>query len=91
MDAVGAPAGWVLAALWTAGRSVMVWSSAHVAIASSTFEDLVLSGLAPVAHVRNGLSCRQANNGACRSEGVERLVAQQLPRSFDGVVTGACL
>lgn len=77
MDAGGAPAGWVLVALWAAGGSVMVWSSAHVSIASLTFEDLVLSGLAPVAHVKNGLSCSQANNGACRSEGLERLVAAQ--------------
>jgi hypothetical protein len=48
--------GVVLAALWAAGGSVMVWSGAHVSIASSTFEDLVLSGLAPVADVKNGLS-----------------------------------
>src|SRR5436190_944684 len=41
------------------------------------FEDLVLSGLAPVAHVKKGLSGSQANNGACRSEGLERLVAGQ--------------
>ena len=67
----------VLVALWTAGGSVMVWSGAHVSIASLTFEDLVLSGLAPVAHVKNGLSCSQANNGACRSEGLERLVAAE--------------
>ena len=67
----------LLAALWTAGGSVMVWSSAHVSIASSAFEDLVLSGLAPVAHVKNGLSCSQANNGACRGEGLERLVSGQ--------------
>src|SRR5919109_5501641 len=53
----------------------MVWSGAHVSIASSNFEDRVLSGLAPVAHVKNGLSGSQANNGACRSEGLERLVA----------------
>jgi hypothetical protein len=63
--------------LWPAGRSVTVWSSAHVSIASSDFEDQVLSGLAPVAHVNNGLSCSQANNGACRSEGLEWLVAAQ--------------
>ena len=56
---------------------MVVWSSAHVSIASSTFEDLVLSGLAPVAHVKNGLSGSQARNGACRSEGLERLVAGQ--------------
>jgi hypothetical protein len=55
----------LVAALWTAGGSVMAWSSAHVSIASSTFEDLVLSGLAPVAHVKNRLSGSQANNGAC--------------------------
>jgi hypothetical protein len=30
---------------------VMVWSGAHVSIASSDFEDQVLSGLAPAAHV----------------------------------------
>ena len=41
------------------------------------FEDQVLSGLAPVAHVKNGLSGSQARNGACRSEGLERLVAGQ--------------
>ena len=34
-------------------------------------------GLAPAAHVKNGLSCSQANNGACRSEGLEWLVAGQ--------------
>src|SRR6516165_12388554 len=55
----------------------MVWSGAHVSIASSYFEDRVLSGLAPAAHVKNGLSGSQANNGACRSEGLERLVAGQ--------------
>src|ERR1700756_4303373 len=55
----------------------MVWSSAHVSIASSNFEDLVLSGLAPAAHVKKGLSGSQARNGACRSEGLERLVAGQ--------------
>ena len=67
----------LLTARWTAGGSVMAWGSAHVSIASSTFEDLVLSGLAPVAHVKNGLSGSQATNGACRSEGLERLVAAQ--------------
>src|SRR6476469_1399374 len=41
------------------------------------FEDRVVSGLAPVAHVKNGLSGSQANNGACRSEGLEWLVAGQ--------------
>src|SRR5690242_9069587 len=60
-----------------AGGSVMVWSCAHVSIASSDFEDQVLSGLAPVAHVKKGLSSSQARNGACRSEGLERLVAGQ--------------
>jgi hypothetical protein len=55
----------------------MVWSSAHVSIASSDFEDQVLSGLAPAAHVKKGLSSSQARNGACRSEGLERLVAGQ--------------
>src|SRR6516165_6327642 len=55
----------------------MVWSGAHVSIASSYFEDRVLSGLAPAAHVKNGLSGSQANNGACRNEGLERLVAGQ--------------
>src|SRR6185312_9226812 len=75
MDAGGAPAGRGGAKLRGAGVSGMVWSGAHVSIASSTFEDLVLSGLAPVAHVNNGLSCSQAKNGACRSEGLERLVA----------------
>src|SRR5436305_15335708 len=39
------------------------------------FEDQVLSGLAPEAHVKKGLSGSQARNGACRSEGLERLVA----------------
>jgi hypothetical protein len=63
--------------LWGAGGVEVVWSSAHVSIASSTFEDLVLSGLAPAAHVKNGLSGSQARNGACRSEGLERLVAGQ--------------
>ena len=53
------PGWWV--ALRAAGGLVMVWSSAHVSIASSIFEDLVLSGLAPVAHVNNGLSGSQAN------------------------------
>jgi hypothetical protein len=77
MDAGGAPAGWVLMALWAAGGSVLVWSSAHVSIASSTFEDLVLSGLAPVAHVKNGLSGSQGTTGAFRSERLERLVAAQ--------------
>ena len=67
------PGWWV--ALRAAGGSVLVGSSAHVSIASSVFEDLVLSGLAPVAHVKNGLSGSQANNGACRSEGLEWLVA----------------
>jgi hypothetical protein len=38
-----------------------VWSCAHVFIASSDFEDRVLSGLAPAAHVKNGLSGSQAN------------------------------
>jgi len=75
MDAGGAPAG--RADLWPAGGLLMVWSCAHVSIASSDFEDLVLSGLAPVAHVNNGLSGSQANYGACRSEGLERLVAGQ--------------
>src|SRR6476646_3639038 len=46
-------------------------------IASSDFEDQVLSGLAPAAHVKKGLSGSQARNGACRSEGLERLVAGQ--------------
>lgn len=41
------------------------------------FEDQLLSGLAPVAHVKNGLSGSQARNGACRSEGLEWLVAGQ--------------
>ena len=41
------------------------------------FEDQVLSGLAPAAHVKKGLSGSQARNGACRSEGLERLVAGQ--------------
>jgi hypothetical protein len=67
--------GW--AALWRASGSVMVWSSAHVSIASSNFEDQVLSGLAPAAQVKNGLSGSQANYGAFRSEGLERLVAGQ--------------
>ena len=56
---------------------MMVWSSAHVSIASSDFEDQVLSGLAPAAHVKKGLSGSQARNGAFRSEGLERLVAGQ--------------
>src|SRR5436190_18204872 len=56
------------AAIWSAsGSVVMVRSSAHVSIASSDFEDQVLSGLAPVAHVKNGLSGSQARNGAFRS------------------------
>ena len=38
-------------------------------------EDQVLSGLAPAAHVKKGLSGSQARNGAFRSEGLERLVA----------------
>ena len=42
-----------------------------------SFEDWVLSGLAPVAHFQNGLSGSQTINGACRSEGLERLVAGQ--------------
>ena len=37
----------------------------------------MLSGLAAVAHVKNGLSGSQARNGACRSEGHKRLVAGQ--------------
>src|SRR6516225_9353402 len=41
------------------------------------FEDQVLSGLAPAAHVKKGLSGSQANYGAFRSEGLERLVAGQ--------------
>ena len=41
------------------------------------FEDQVLSGLAPAAHVKKGLSGSQARNGAFRSEGLERLVAGQ--------------
>src|SRR6516164_9625676 len=69
----------------------MVWSGAHVSIASSNFEDQVLSGLAPAAHVKKGLSGSQANYGACRSEGLERLVAgqhvpdrlRQLPSELD--------
>ena len=39
------------------------------------FEDQVLSGLAPAAHVKKGLSGSQARNGAFRSEGLEWLVA----------------
>ena len=31
--------------------------------------------LTPVAHLKNGLSCSQGENGACRSEGRKRLVA----------------
>ena len=61
MDAVGARAGWVLVALWTAGGLVLMRGGAHVSIASLTFEDLVLSGLAPAAHVKKGLSGSQAN------------------------------
>ena len=38
-------------------------------------EDQVLSGLAPAAHVKKGLSGSQARNGAFRSEGLEWLVA----------------
>ena len=57
---------------------VAVWSGAHLSeIASSTFEDQVRSGLAPAAHLKNGLSGSQGENGACRSEGLERLVAGQ--------------
>ena len=41
------------------------------------FEDQVLSGLAPAAHVKKGLSSSQAKNGACRSEGLEWLVTGQ--------------
>ena len=41
------------------------------------FEDQVLSGLAPAAHVKKGLSGSQARNGAFRSEGLERLVTGQ--------------
>ena len=41
------------------------------------FEDQVLSGLAPAAHVKKGLSGSQARNGAFRSEGHKRLVAGQ--------------
>src|ERR1700758_4332512 len=41
------------------------------------FEDQVLSGLAPAAHVKKGLSGSQATNGAFRSEGLKRLVAGQ--------------
>ena len=59
MDAGGAPAG--RGALWRAGGWVMVGSGAHVSIASSDFEDQVLSGLAPAAHVKKGLSGSQAN------------------------------
>ena len=40
------------AALGPAGESMVVSSSAHVSIASSDFEDQVLSGLAPAAHVK---------------------------------------
>jgi hypothetical protein len=76
MDAGGAPAGWgCWRPLWAAGGSVMVWSSAHVSIASSNFQDWVLSGLAAVAHVKNGLSGSQARHGACGSDGLKRLVA----------------
>ena len=35
------------------------------------FEDQVLSGLAPAAHVKKGLSGSQAINGAFRSEGLD--------------------
>jgi hypothetical protein len=56
---------------------VVVSSGAHVSIASSSFEDRVLSGLAPAAHVKGGLSGSQAIYGACRSEGHKRLVAGQ--------------
>jgi len=68
---------------------VVVWSSAHVSIASSIFEDLVLSGLAPVAHVKNGLSGSQARNGACRSEGLEWLVAGEHVPDCLGELSGA--
>ena len=60
MDAGGTPAGRGLA-LWPGGGLVVVWGGAHVSIASSDFEDLVLSGLAPAAHVKKGLSGSQAN------------------------------
>src|SRR5438105_3388932 len=71
------PAGWGCWRGLGGAGGVAGWSGAHVSIASSNFKDQVLSGLAPVAHVKNGLSGSQARNGACRSEGLERLVAGQ--------------
>ena len=77
MDASGAPAGWGCLARST-GRG---WGSrlerCSCLYRFINFEAHVVSGLAPVAHVNNGLSGSQARNGACRSEGLEGLVAGQ--------------
>ena len=99
MDAGGTPAGWGLAGALGSARVVAGWSGAHVSIASSMFEDQVLSGLALAAHVKSGLSGSQAIYGACRSEGHERLVAGEhvsdrfgeLAGELDGGELGAAL
>src|SRR5689334_22229560 len=74
MDAGGAPAGWLVAKVMGRGRGGGL-ERCSCLYRFVNFEDWVLSGLAPVAHVKNGLSGSQANNGACRSEGLEWLVA----------------
>jgi hypothetical protein len=70
MDAGGAPAGWGCGRALGSAGGVAGRSGAHVSIASSTVEDRVLSGLAPVAHVKNGLSGSQAKNGSPHGLGV---------------------
>ena len=83
MDAGGAPAGWVMANARERGRVGDGVERCSCLYRFIDFEDWVLSGLAPAAHVKNGLSGSQANNGACRSEGLEWLVAgQHVPDRF---------
>ena len=78
MDAGGAPAGCgVLAAAMDPGWVGGGVEQCPCLYRFINFEDQVLSGLAPAAHVKKGLSSSQARNGACRSEGLERLVAGQ--------------
>src|SRR2546421_5212480 len=55
----------------------MVWSSAHVSIASSTSRTRCYRGSLRRRMSKKGLSGSQARNGAFRSEGLERLVAGQ--------------
>ena len=76
MDAGGARAGWVASEPRERG-----WGSrlqqCPCLYRFIDFEDQVLSGLAPAAQVKIGLSGSQANNGACRSEGL--VTSQHVP------------